>query len=126
MGHLRSQYAHRRRKRQTGTGLSFEDDAVFADDLEGEEGESESSPMSSGLPTTEPEGDEEWGVRWEDEYRQAVEDDGGPDDLVLGLMDEQQEERRRWVEKQRGLAKEYEADRQVDGVGGGGRNGRKK
>jgi hypothetical protein len=108
MGHLRNQYAHRRRKRPTGTGLSFEDDAVFADD--GEEG-SESSPMSSGLPTTEPEGDgdDEWGVRWEDEYRQAVEDDGGPDDLVLGLMDEQQEERRRWVEKQRGLAREFEA-----------------
>ena len=137
MGQLRSQYAHRRRKRQTGTGLSFEDDAVFADDLEGEEGiESESSPMSSGLPTTEPEGDEEWGVRWEDEYRQAVEDDGGPDDLVLGLMDEQQEERRKWVERQRGLAKEFEADRQVGAVdvGGGvrraengvGRNGRKK
>jgi len=137
MGQLRSQYAHRRRKRQTGTGLSFEDDAVFADDVEGEEGlESESSPMSSGLPTTEPEGDEEWGVRWEDEYRQAVEDDGGPDDLVLGLMDEQQEERRKWVEKQRGLAREFEADRQVRVVGAGGgdrraengvgRNGRKK
>lgn len=119
MGHLRSQYVRNRRKRQIGTGLSFEDDAVFADD--GEEG-SESSPMSSGLPTTEPdegEGDEEWSVRWEDEYRQAVEDDGGPDDLVLGLMDEQQEERRRWVEKQRGLAREFESGRQASGAKGG-------
>jgi len=94
-----------------GMGLSFEDDAVFAN--EDGQGGSESSPMSSGIPTTdvgeqEVEGDEEWGVRWEDEYRKAVEEDGGPDDLVLGLMDEQQEERRRWVEKQRGLAKVYE------------------
>jgi len=94
-------------------GLSFEDDAVFAN--EDGQGGSESSPMSSGIPTTdvgeqEVEGDEEWGVRWEDEYRKAVEEDGGPDDLVLGLMDEQQEERRRWVEKQRGLAKVYERE----------------
>lgn len=94
-------------------GLSFEDDAVFAN--EDGQGGSESSPMSSGIPTTdigeqEQEGDEEWGVRWEDEYRKAVEEDGGPDDLVLGLMDEQQEERRRWVEKQRGLAKVYERE----------------
>ena len=94
-----------------GMGLSFEDDAVFA--KEDGQGGSESSPMSSGIPTTdvgeqEVEGDEEWGVRWEDEYRKAVEEDGGPDDLVLGLMDEQQEERRRWVEKQRELAKVYE------------------
>jgi len=134
MGHLRSQYAHRRRKRQAGTGVSFEDDAVLADDGEG----SESSPTSSGLPTTDPEleveGDEEWGVRWEDEYRQAVEDDGGPDDLVLGLMDEQQEERRRWVEKQRGLAREWEGEGAAGvkaesdlGAGGRGRvkNGKK-
>jgi hypothetical protein len=27
-----------------------------------------------------------------------VEDDGGPDDLVLGLLDEEQEERRKWEE----------------------------
>lgn len=40
----------------------------------------------------------EWGDRdrWEEEYRLAVEDDGGPDDLVLGLMDEEREERRKW------------------------------
>jgi hypothetical protein len=95
-------------------GLSFEDDAVFAEDGGGNGNGSESSPMSSGIPTTEPEldveGDEEWGVRWEDEYRKAVEEDGGPDDLVLGLMDEQQEERRKWVEKQRGLAKAFEKE----------------
>lgn len=55
----------------------------------------------------EGEGDEDWGVRWEDEYERAVLDDGGPDDLVLGLMDEQEEERKRWVARQKKLAEEY-------------------
>ncbi|WVQ86089.1 hypothetical protein IAT38_008257 [Cryptococcus sp. DSM 104549] len=72
---------------------------------------SASSPPSSGLlPATtvdssegDPDADADgWGEKWEEEYRKAVEDDGGPDDLVLGLMDEEEEERRRWAVKQGG------------------------
>jgi hypothetical protein len=134
VGHIRREYHYHRQKRRSptstssrgnangdrerdsqGIALSFEDDVVLAL-AEGEdvEGGSDSSPASSGIPTTETEGDEEWGVRWEDEYNRAVEEDGGPDDLVLGLMDEQQEERRKWVERQKELGKEW------GGRGGGG------
>ncbi|WVO12897.1 hypothetical protein L204_100505 [Cryptococcus depauperatus] len=44
-------------------------------------------------------GDSSWGESWEEEYQKAVEDDGGPEDLVLGLMDEEEEERRKWSRK---------------------------
>jgi hypothetical protein len=130
VGHLRREYAHRRRSsvrerersQSQGIALSFEEDAVFAQEdavfahgSHGEEDDDEVSPMSSasgsGAPVTDLEGDGdvdgEWSVRWEDEYSRAVEEEGGPDDLVLGLMDEQQEERKRWVEKQKKLAREY-------------------
>lgn len=43
--------------------------------------------------------DTEWAEGWEDEYRRAVEVEGEPDDLVLGLMDEEEEERRREMQK---------------------------
>jgi hypothetical protein len=115
VGHLRREYAQRRssfRTNQGGVSLSFEEDAVFAHGQESEDGDSPMSSASgsgSGVPVTdlEGEGDEEWGVKWEDEYSRAVEEEGGPDDLVLGLMDEQQEERKRWVERQKKLAREY-------------------
>lgn len=113
VGHLRREYAHRRRssvrgRDRQGIALSFEEGAVFARGSDEEGEEEDDSPMSSasgsGVPITD---DEEWGVRWEDEYSRAVEEEGGPDDLVLGLMDEQQEERKIWVEKQKMLAREY-------------------
>lgn len=134
--HLRREYVRRASlsKRSVHdhdrTGLSFEDDTVFASSLDQDQEEvgddySNSSALSSGIPNTDPdpdpgphelghedgeeegEGDEDWGVKWEDEYERAVLDDGGPDDLVLGLMDEQEEERKRWVMRQKKLAEEY-------------------
>ena len=94
---------HSRAKRRAGiaaqNGLSFEDETVFASQkYEDEEG---SSPSSALMPTTNTEssgeGDDEWNVGWEEEYARAVEDDGGPEELVLGLMDEEEEERRTWA-----------------------------
>lgn len=112
---VRREYAraqHKRNRRRTsnaaGTPLSFEDDTVFAtlDD------DASSAPSSGPLPPTidgDDAGEDEWGDRWEDEYRRAVEDDGGAEDLVLGLLDEEEEERRRWERRQKALKKEYKA-----------------
>lgn len=41
---------------------------------------------------------DEWDEGWEEEYQKAVEEDG-PDDLILGLLDEEEEERRKWEQK---------------------------
>lgn len=96
-----------------GVSLSFEDDTVLAMPDDHDPDHSGSSPLSSEMPRTEdederePADDEEWGVSWEAEYARAVEDDGAPDDLVLGLMDEQEEERKRWVARQQRLVQEY-------------------
>ncbi len=94
----------RRRSAASGTPLSFEDDTVFATI----EDDASSAPSSGPLPPTDAGStDTEWGDRWEDEYRRAVEDDGGAEDLVLGLMDEEEDERRRWERRQIALKKEY-------------------
>ncbi|WVQ70822.1 hypothetical protein IAR50_000344 [Cryptococcus sp. DSM 104548] len=125
--YARAQYARERRKadqaertREDSTGLSFEDDAVFAayekdSEEDGTAPESKPSrspsaspsasisasvstpPSSSGPPPLKAElsdGESGWGDKWEEEYKRAVEEDGGPDDLVLGLMDEEEDERR--------------------------------
>lgn len=109
--YVRAQYSRsfRRESEAAANQLSFEEDAVFASET-GDEG---SSPSSGVLPESsvaeedreEPDG---WGEGWEEEYRRAVEDDGGPDDLVLGLLDEE-EERRKWGSGhvQKALARQY-------------------
>ncbi|KAL1412651.1 hypothetical protein Q8F55_000398 [Vanrija albida] len=107
--YARAQHARqRRREMPTGSSLSFEDDTVFATAAD----DAESSLSSGQLPTTsssvaDDERDEEWGDGWEEEYKRAVEDEG-PDDLVLGLMDEQEEERKRWEAKQKEMVAKYE------------------
>ncbi|OXG34558.1 hypothetical protein C359_06015 [Cryptococcus neoformans Bt120] len=115
-------------KETSGLSLSFEDDAVLAvssadlrlDNPSFDQFEpvavsgrsssihtsenSTSSPGSGDLPPTKvdsSDGDSQWGEVWEEEYRKAVEDDGGPDDLVLGLLDEEEDERRQWEAKQK-------------------------
>ncbi|KAK4689245.1 hypothetical protein P7C73_g853, partial [Tremellales sp. Uapishka_1] len=103
---VRREYAraqHSRLKRRAseaaGNRLSFEDDAVFASGNE-DEGDG-SDPSSTVLPSTnatENSSNGDWEEGWEEEYRKAVEEDGGPDDLVLGLLDEEEEERRRMKE----------------------------
>ncbi|TXT07924.1 uncharacterized protein COLE_04848 [Cutaneotrichosporon oleaginosum] len=93
----------RRRSAASGTPLSFEDDTVFATI----EDDASSAPSSGPLPATDGGStDAEWGDRWEDEYRRAVEDDGGAEDLVLGLLDEEEDERRRWERQQKVREKE--------------------
>ncbi|RXK41958.1 hypothetical protein M231_00679 [Tremella mesenterica] len=96
---------HKRIKRRVSEAqankLSFEEDTIFPPAPEHlEEGVEDASPPSSDLPATNTGSsvDEEWGG-WEDEYMRAVEDDGGPDDLVLGLLDEEEEERKRLEKK---------------------------
>lgn len=122
--HLRREYANRRSSRRrsssiTANALSFEEDTIFPSASPGDrdgDGDSSTSPLSSGIPNTDigPDDDVDvdgdWNVKWEDEYERAVLDDGGPDDLVLGLMDEQQEERKRWVARQKRLAEQYAKD----------------
>ena len=99
--------ARRRASQAAHNALSFEDEVVFpssmpsmAGDGDGE-GDGESSPNSTALPATNTdssgEGDEGWGDGWEAEYARAVEEDGAPEELVLGLMDEEEEERRKLV-----------------------------
>lgn len=124
--HLRREYAKSRSSRRrsvNANALSFEEDTVFppatAQTQTGSaDAGSSYSPLSSDMPNTDngpddmdddddDHGDRDWSVKWEDEYERAVQDDGGPDDLVLGLMDEQEEERRRWVERQKRLAEQY-------------------
>lgn len=103
--------------------LSFEDDVVFAlstgaKDGSGPIGDEESSGRSSDvLPESDGvderdtreigDMDESWGDRWEEEYQRAVEDDGGPEELVLGLMDEEEEERKQYLTKQKNQQKQW-------------------
>ncbi|ODN83118.1 hypothetical protein L202_01324 [Cryptococcus amylolentus CBS 6039] len=135
--YARAQYVRERRKadqaerlRAESTGLSFEDDAVFAAyDKDGEKadgaapelqlsrslstsasasnsGSASTPPSSSALPPPKADlsdGESGWGDKWEEEYKRAVEEDGGPDDLVLGLMDEEEDERRVWEAKRKTL-----------------------
>lgn len=115
--YVRAQHSRQRRRASNAAqnSLSFEEDAVLAARPSSEE-DLDSTP-SSMLPTNTDSsqtntdssqgGDDEWGEPWEDEYRRAVEDDG-PDDLVLGLMDEEEEERRKWETRQKQLASEYQ------------------
>ena len=67
---------------------------------------------SSGAPSHSTDSSNEtplegWTEEWEEEYAKAVEDDGAPEELVLGLMDEEQEERRRWMEKREDMKREW-------------------
>ncbi|TXT05902.1 hypothetical protein VHUM_03663 [Vanrija humicola] len=107
--YARAQHARQRRRAPPGSSLSFEDDTVFATATD----DAESSLSSGQLPTTnssvaDDEHDEEdWGDGWEEEYKRAVEDEG-PDDLVLGLMDEQEEERKRWEANHKEMVAKYE------------------
>lgn len=138
--YARAQHSRLRRRASEAAAnqLSFEEDAVsvIASGPEAEEEEdfgeddSESSPSSGIMPTTNTEsslasddhdrdhdhhrnhsrhGDvtDEWGDGWEDEYKRAVEDDGAPEELVLGLMDEEEEERRKWELRQKALARQW-------------------
>lgn len=112
--YVRAQHsrAKRRASHAPQIGLSFEDETVFANMALNDDGEA-SSPSSAMLPATNTESsadgsvpgemaeDDDWGEGWEAEYAKAVEDDGGPEELVLGLMDEEEEERRKWAMKQK-------------------------
>lgn len=113
--YVRAQHtrAKRRASQPSQIGLSFEDETVFAHmALEDDDA---SSPSSAALPATNTESsgegevvgevggedEDDWGEGWEAEYAKAVEDDGAPEELVLGLMDEEEEERRTWAMKQK-------------------------
>lgn len=103
IGKVRHQYAKvqatRRRRRASeiqANGLSFEEDTIFASSLDHVE---DSSPSSGAMPVSDTEVEDGWGEGWEEEYRKAVEVEGEPDDLILGLMDEEEEERRKYLSK---------------------------
>ena len=102
---MRAQKFRLRRKKSeiAANSLSFEEDAIFAS---GDEGSSPSSgALLESLATQEDECEiEGWGEGWEEEYRRAVEDEGGPDDLVMGLLDEEEDERKKWELKRRTAA----------------------
>jgi len=114
--YLRSHQSLSRRRISEGNqdhvaSVSFEDDAVFASAAPGDE-DPESSPSSVAMPASDlstagDSDDVEWGEGWEEEYRRAVEEDGGPEELVLGLMDEEEEDRRKWEERLKMLSKRY-------------------
>ncbi|KAK6906527.1 hypothetical protein I203_100512 [Kwoniella mangroviensis CBS 8507] len=109
------QSQRREKARKEGLGLSFEDEdsiSILNPDLSSSK-DSQESPSSDLLPTTETSDadaehdfDEEWNTGWEEEYNKAIEDDG-PQELVLGLMDEEEEERRKWEIRRERLKKEY-------------------
>jgi hypothetical protein len=109
--YIRAQH-HRQVRRASNaaapTSVSFEDDTVLAPRPLSDESEDVVSTPSSVLHSAEGNEDGDgWGEAWEDEYRRAVEDDG-PDDLVLGLMDEEEEDRRKWEKRQKELDREYQ------------------
>lgn len=107
IGKVRHQYAKaqatRRRRRASeiqANGLSFEEDTIFPSSFDGMAGEMEdSSPASEAMPISERDTgtEDDWGEGWEEEYGRAVEIEGEPDDLILGLMDEEEEERRKYL-----------------------------
>ncbi|WVW80768.1 hypothetical protein I302_102754 [Kwoniella bestiolae CBS 10118] len=109
------QSQRREKARKEGLGLSFEDEDSISilnpnPDLSSSK-DSQESPSSDLIPTTEASDadldfDEEWNTGWEEEYNKAVEDDG-PQELVLGLMDEEEEERRKWEIRREKLRREY-------------------
>nr|XP_019007868.1 uncharacterized protein I206_07502 [Kwoniella pini CBS 10737]OCF46649.1 hypothetical protein I206_07502 [Kwoniella pini CBS 10737] len=113
--YVRAQHTRSKRKNQkedtTSLGLSFEDsDSISLSHPS--LSSSNDSPLSEVLPTTtssnteQSEEDEEWGQGWEEEYNKAIEDDT-PQELVLGLMDEEEEERRKWEIRRERMKKEY-------------------
>ena len=98
------------------TPLNSNDEAITSSPSEPPQTtHSESSGSSSGSaiaeatasdPDSDPKDEavlEGWTEEWEEEYAKAVEDDGAPEELVLGLMDEEEEERRKWVQKRQAM-----------------------
>lgn len=82
VGRVRREYARASRRVSGTLGSSCDASPLPADEIP--------PPM-----TTDGSLEDDWDDGWEAEYARAVEDDGGPDDLVLGLLDEEEEERRR-------------------------------
>lgn len=94
--YVRAQHKRERRRASeaAANALSFEEEAVFPSSMD----DVASSPSSGVQPRTFPDevllrqdedhDDAAWEENWEDEYARAVEDDGGPEELVLGVMDE--------------------------------------
>ncbi|ORX40963.1 hypothetical protein BD324DRAFT_647866 [Kockovaella imperatae] len=105
----------------SGPNLSdsaLEEDVLFSPDRPGSA--LDKSDLGSGsLPSSEPPPSqtntdsshetplEGWGEEWEEEYAKAVEDDGAPEELVLGLMDEEQEERKKWLKRREDMKREW-------------------
>ncbi|EJT48259.1 hypothetical protein A1Q1_02727 [Trichosporon asahii var. asahii CBS 2479] len=100
VGRVRREYA-RASRRVSGTLGSSCDSPMPA------EGEDVPPPM-----TTDGSLEDDWDDGWEAEYARAVEDDGGPDDLVLGLLDEEEEERRNQQKTQK-EKKKHQQQQQV-------------
>jgi hypothetical protein len=106
----RAQHTRQRRRESetNGTSLSFDEEAVFATSVDGQvEGlslDDGSSPGSMIMPqgaessTGADDHSDEWEEGWEEQYQKAVEEDG-PDDLILGLLDEEEEERSKWEQR---------------------------
>lgn len=90
VGRVRREYA-RASRRVSGTLGSSCDSPLPVDGAE-----DVPPPM-----TTDGSLEDDWDDGWEAEYARAVEDDGGPDDLVLGLLDEEEEERRKQQKQQK-------------------------
>lgn len=89
---------HRRASEHLSNRLSFEEGTIFASSQGSDRlglDMDDSSPSSEAVPDSAIAGDEdeEWAEGWEEEYRHAVEIEGEPDDLVLGLMDEEGEDK---------------------------------
>lgn len=82
VGRVRREYARASRRVSGTLGSSCDASPLPTDDMP--------PPM-----TTDGSLEDDWDDGWEAEYARAVEDDGGPDDLVLGLLDEEEEERRK-------------------------------
>lgn len=82
VGRVRREYARASRRVSGTLGSSCDASPLPGDDIP--------PPMTTDGSLE----DEDWDDAWEAEYARAVEDDGGPDDLVLGLLDEEEEERR--------------------------------
>jgi hypothetical protein len=89
--YVKAQAIRRRRRASENRSnrLSFEDGAVFAlsPDANHHDLTDDSSPASEAVDEVV---DDEWAEEWEEEYRHAVEIEGEPDDLVLGIMDEEE------------------------------------
>lgn len=103
----RAQHSRQRRRASeaAGNSLSFDEQAVFPSSVEGKVIDDGSSPGSMIMPhgaessIGADERSDEWEEGWEEEYQRAVDEDG-PDDLILGLLDEEEEDRRKWQQAQ--------------------------